>query len=135
MAAISTLANPLVLDETYCEANDPDLKPGDYVEITVADTGNGIPKEILDQIFDPFFTTKDPGEGTGLGLSSIMGCIKQHHGSIHVYSEEGRGSVFRILLPRATSSTAHQSDPNAPVPTGSGGILLVDDEALLRKPT
>ena len=69
------------------------------VKLTVADTGHGIPKEVVNKIFDPFFTTKEFGKGTGLGLTVVKGIIEEHHGSIAVDSEEGKGTTFTILLP------------------------------------
>lgn len=110
-------------------------KPGRFVLLAVSDTGSGIPRDILPKIFDPFFTTKDVGKGTGLGLATVFGIVEQHGGWIHAYSEEGRGSIFRVYLP------AHQFDAEAsPVsaqrgvaPEGSETILLVEDEDSIRK--
>jgi CheY-like chemotaxis protein len=105
---------------------------GPYIVITVADTGTGIPPEILDRIFEPFFTTKEIGKGTGLGLSTVIGIIKSHGGFVKVYSEVGRGTQFKVYLPEA------EVDQITPVedlelPTGKGElILVVDDEAAIR---
>ncbi|MFN7945911.1 MAG: PAS domain S-box protein [Blastocatellia bacterium] len=109
--------------------------PGQYVVITVADTGEGIPPENLERIFDPFFTTKEPGRGTGLGLATVYGIVKAHGGFINVYSEPGRGTQFNIHLPAQTTARAGQAEVAAlPAPTGQGElILVVDDEASIRE--
>jgi CheY-like chemotaxis protein len=122
------------VDETYAEMTS-DANPGNYVCITVSDTGTGISAENLNRIFDPFFTTKEIGHGTGLGLSTVLGIVKGHHGFINVYSEAGKGSQFRVYLP--ASETA-QPQPLAispgDLPSGQGElILVVDDEASIRE--
>jgi signal transduction histidine kinase len=119
------------LDARYCEGR-PGFTPGDYVMIAVSDDGQGIEREKLQSIFDPFFTTKGPGKGTGLGLATVYGIVKQNGGSINVYSEPGRGTTFRIYLPRVEDSGAAQAAPEAPAadtPRGSETILVVEDEA------
>jgi PAS domain S-box-containing protein len=108
--------------------------PGRYLEICISDTGTGIPRAIREKIFDPFFTTKETGKGTGLGLSVVYGTITDHRGSINVYSEEGRGSVFKIYLP-LLSENSKATEPLIREFTGQcrvGRILLVDDEPILR---
>jgi PAS domain S-box-containing protein len=108
-----------------------DAKAGPHVIVCVADTGTGIPREILDNIFDPFFTTKKPGEGTGLGLATVLGIVKSHGGFIQVISEVGHGTQFRVFLP-ALENTVGGQGAEAPVlaPPGRGElILVVDDEA------
>ncbi len=110
---------------------------GDYVRIEVADTGTGIPKEHLGKIFDPFFTTKPVGQGTGLGLATVYGIVKQTGGFITVDSEVGKGTVFRIFLPRfrADQNAATASAPERAAPrdvTGQDTILLVEDEEAVR---
>ncbi|MEA2935629.1 MAG: two-component system, cell cycle sensor histidine kinase and response regulator CckA [Variibacter sp.] len=120
------------------------LPTADYVVVEVSDTGTGIPPDIIDQIFEPFFSTKEVGKGTGLGLSTVYGIVKQTDGYIYVDSEVGRGTTFRIFLPRHEPG-AESIVPEAPtlVPeeaakpanadlTGRGTILLVEDEAGLR---
>jgi len=117
------------------------LPAADYVLIETADCGTGIPPEIIEQIFEPFFTTKEVGKGTGLGLSTVYGFIKQTGGYIYVDSEVGKGTTFRIYLPRHVATEAEIAVPKmdvAPPPakpvddTGQGTILLVEDEEGLR---
>ena len=87
-----------MLDEQYAAMN-IQAKPGRYVNISVTDSGTGIPPEILDKIFEPFFTTKELNKGTGLGLSTVMAIVKSHEGIINVYSEPGKGTTFKVYLP------------------------------------
>ena len=123
------------------------MPPADYVRIDVSDTGTGIPAEIVDKIFEPFFSTKEVGKGTGLGLSTVYGIVKQTGGFVYVDSEEGKGTTFRIFLPRHHLEQEVQHEPQAsnglakdtaesPKPrvdlTGQGTILLVEDEEGLR---
>ena len=105
------------------------IAPGLYMRLTVRDTGIGIPREIVDRIFDPFFTTKKLGEGTGLGLSVVMGIVKQSQGYITVESEPGRGSTFTVYFPKvAEKPIADAVAADEPIPAGSERILFVDDE-------
>ena len=105
------------------------IAPGLYMRLTVRDTGVGIPREIVDKIFDPFFTTKKLGEGTGLGLSVVMGIVKQSQGYITVESKPGRGSTFTVYFPKvAEKPIADAVASDEPIPTGSERILFVDDE-------
>jgi PAS domain S-box-containing protein len=131
---LAITAENVAFDEHYARMN-PEAKSGSYVFITVADTGTGIPPEILDRIFDPFFTTKDQGKGTGLGLSTVQGIVKSHGGFINVYSEPGRGTQFRIYLPAVASAQAAQAAVAlSNLPSGHGEtILVVDDEASVRE--
>ena len=112
------------------------MPPGDYVRIEVADTGMGIAKEHIGKIFDPFFTTKPVGQGTGLGLATVYGIVKQTGGFITVDSEIGKGTTFRIFLPRSQGRRdAPRPSPNARAPrdiTGQDTILLVEDEEAVR---
>jgi len=125
----------VTFDEAYCE-NHADFVPGAYVLLGVSDNGCGMDKEVLTQLFDPFFTTKPLGRGTGLGLATVYGIVKQNQGFINVYSEPGEGTTFRIYLPRHhASDRADTGAAWAPVvaPTGSETVLLVEDEAALLK--
>lgn len=119
----------VTLDESYCSGN-VGILPGDFVELVVSDDGCGMDAKTSSHIFEPFFTTKELGKGTGLGLATIYGIVSQNQGAIHVYSEPGRGTTFRIYLPRhaATSASAPQPE-TAQNGTGSRGtVLVVEDE-------
>jgi two-component system, cell cycle sensor histidine kinase and response regulator CckA len=126
-------AENISVDENYARMN-VDAAPGDYVLLTISDTGTGMEPEVLQRIFDPFFTTKDIGKGTGLGLATTMTIVKSHGGFINVYSEIGRGSRFSVFLPSAeevyTAPPASASD----APRNGNGelILIVDDEPNIR---
>ncbi len=110
----------------------PELVPGNYIKLSIADTGCGIDKTIRDKIFEPYFTTKEKGKGTGLGLAVTHGIIKKHHGDISVYSEPGAGTVFNIYLPRIISPAEDKEASSAEsLPGGSEHILFVDDEELI----
>jgi len=119
----------IVFDAAYC-ARHAGAVPGDYALLAVSDDGEGIDQAILDQIFEPFFTTKEPGMGTGLGLATVYGIVKQNDGFIDVYSEAGKGTSFRIYLPRHVRLLKEmQPEPPAAVPRGQGEtILIVEDE-------
>ncbi|HNV68274.1 MAG TPA: ATP-binding protein [Candidatus Ozemobacteraceae bacterium] len=111
----------------------PGLLPGDYVVFKVTDTGVGIPPEVMDRIFEPFFTTKEPGKGTGMGLALVYSIVKGHGGSVQVTSEPGKGTTFSIYLPLSTQEAADAGKSTfALIPRGSGKVLLVDDEAMIR---
>jgi PAS domain S-box-containing protein len=106
-----------------------DITPGRYVQLTVSDTGCGIPKPVIKKIFEPFFTTKVKGEGTGMGLSLVYGIIKEMKGTVFVYSEPGVGSTFEILIPEHTDGIGTDENKAVELPvTGKGRILIVDDE-------
>ncbi|MBI5263116.1 MAG: response regulator [Bradyrhizobium sp.] len=113
---------------------DDEVKPGDFVMIAVTDTGQGIPAEIRDRVFEPFFTTKGVGRGTGLGLSMVYGFARQSGGTVKIDSEEGRGTVIRLYLPRATGQAAVEVEPvRAPIATSAHEkILVVEDDPLVR---
>ncbi len=106
-------------------------KPGDYVKISVTDTGIGMDEDTRQKIFEPFFTTKKQGEGTGLGLSSVYGIIKHHGGYITVYSEKGRGSTFNIYLPASPKTPVPEKELTGTLRKGSEIILVVDDEKIV----
>jgi PAS domain S-box-containing protein len=115
----------------------PDAAPGRYVCLRVTDTGDGIAPEVLPRIFEPFFTTKEPGKGTGLGLATVFGIVKQHQGWLQLDNRPGQGVTFQVYLP---ASGAPGAEPLAaePKPKPRGGtetILLVEDEVAVRKPT
>jgi two-component system, cell cycle sensor histidine kinase and response regulator CckA len=118
------------LDETF-GADHADFDPGDYVMLAVSDDGCGMDKATLANLFEPFFTTKEVGEGTGLGLATIYGIVKQNKGFINVHSEPDKGSSFRIYLPRhAVAVQPAEAGPKAEIPRGRGEtILVVEDEA------
>jgi PAS domain S-box-containing protein len=108
------------------------LTEGRYVKLSVSDTGTGIPPEIKDFIFDPYFTTKEVGKGTGMGLAVVHSIVKNHKGAISVYSEPGRGTVFKIFFPSASRQVVEKSKPSNHFPAGNNEkILFVDDEVLL----
>jgi len=116
-------------------ARDLDLAPGRYAMLKVTDTGNGIDAITLSHVFEPFFTTKPVGKGTGLGLATAYGIVKQSGGSIQVESEVGRGATFRIYLPVAEGSLSKQQEPTAveKVAGGTETILIAEDEPDLRE--
>ncbi len=120
----------VVLDDEYCLPHK--VEPGKYVMISVSDTGIGMDDKTREQIFDPFFTTKEKGRGTGLGLASAYGIIKNHAGLIMVYSDVGKGATFNIYLP-ITKEPAHFEKPSSPeeLMFGKETILLVDDEEMV----
>jgi two-component system cell cycle sensor histidine kinase/response regulator CckA len=113
------------------------MPPGNYVMIEIADTGTGIPKDILDRIFEPFFSTKEVGSGTGLGLSTVYGIVRQTGGFVFVESEAGRGATFRVYLPEHTqpveaAQRVAGTDDDRRDLTGIGTVLLVEDEDAVR---
>jgi two-component system cell cycle sensor histidine kinase/response regulator CckA len=123
-------------DQTYAERHSGvDIPLGQYVMLAVADTGCGMDPEVQARIFEPFFTTKMVGQGTGLGLSTVYGIVKQSGGFIWVYSEPGQGSVFKVYLPEAgvilPSEAGADSKPQTPQ-GGSETILIVEDEEIVR---
>jgi two-component system, cell cycle sensor histidine kinase and response regulator CckA len=118
-----------VLDESYCR-NHIGFRPGEYIRLAVSDNGCGMTREVQAHLFEPFFTTKEVGKGTGLGLATIYGIVKQNNGFINAYSEPGRGTTFTLYLPRvpaAAQPAAQPADPQQEL-GGSETILLVEDE-------
>lgn len=118
-----------------CNPGMPDFIPGEYVLLAVSDNGCGMGKEILANIFEPFFTTKNVGQGTGLGLATVYGIVKQNNGFINVYSEPGQGTAFKIYLPRYQAERPDHADvePEPEIRGGSETILIVEDEEAVLK--
>jgi len=112
----------------------PDLQPGQYVQLTISDTGTGMLPEVIERIFDPFFTTKDIGEGTGLGLAVVHGIMKDHDGAIVVESVPDKGTIFHLYFPAVDLPEARSADDSQTIPRGHGQrVLVVDDEDALLK--
>jgi PAS domain S-box-containing protein len=124
------------VDELHASRHEG-FSPGDYVLLMVSDTGCGMGKETQERIFEPFFTTKDMGRGTGLGLSTVYGIVRQNHGHIAVYSEPGKGTTFRLYLPRSRNARmeAPAEAPAKPLTRGNETLLLVEDELAILKLT
>jgi PAS domain S-box-containing protein len=106
-----------------------DITPGNYLRLTVSDTGQGMPREVLERIFEPYYTTKERGEGNGLGLSVVHGIVKSYGGTVTAYSEPGKGSTFHVYLPVIEEKReVPETDDSGPIPTGNERILFIDDE-------
>jgi PAS domain S-box-containing protein len=123
---LSIQTENVYLSDHYCKPFE--VPGGNYVKVSVTDTGFGIDEEIMERIFDPFFTTKDVGKGTGLGLASAYGIIKNHNGIIQVYSEKDHGTTFNIYLPSSDLEEPVDAEVNSELLSGEETILLVDDE-------
>ncbi len=125
----------ICLKETYLEGGnsilEQNLNPGPYVQLSIHDSGHGIPQEIKAKIFDPYFTTKEPGKGTGMGLSIIHGIVKSFGGFISVVSEKDKGSIFHVFIPVSKKEQLSENDAADCVLTGKENILFVDDEQIL----
>ncbi|MFO0805211.1 MAG: PAS domain S-box protein [Gemmataceae bacterium] len=121
------------LDEHYCRGF-PDLAPGEYVLLAFSDNGCGMDETVLSRVFEPFFTTKTLGKGTGLGLATVHGIVKQSRGHVAVYSEPGHGTTFKVYLPRAGDLAVREgtSSKSEPMPRGAEIVLLVEDEDSVR---
>ncbi len=123
----------VILDEGYCKIH-LGAVPGEYVLLTISDTGHGMEKETLEHIFEPFYTTKETGKGTGLGLSMVYGIVKSHGGHIMCYSEQGKGTTFKVFFPAIQTESMDERakrEEEKELPGGRETILLVDDEELL----
>lgn len=127
--ALNIQTEKISLDETYPKPFE--VKPGRYVKISITDTGIGMDEDTIGRIFDPFFTTKEMGRGTGLGLASVYGIIKNHGGFITVYSEKGIGTTFNVYLPVSERTIREEDKPSGEVVKGKGTVLLVDDEEMI----
>ena len=112
-------------------AQNPDLRPGPYVRLTVEDTGAGMTREVQDRIFEPFFTTKRRGEGMGMGLPVVLGIVRSHAGAITVSTAAGKGTTFEVYVPAATGSVKAAPPEAGRVLKGKGRVLFVDDEDML----
>ncbi len=129
---LAILTERVAIDEEFC-ATHPWARPGEYVRLTVSDTGEGMDAATQARIFEPFFTTKAMERGTGLGLAVVYGIVKQHGGLIHVYSEPGKGTAFRVYFPfRADAPDARVADEEGELVGGSERILLAEDDEALR---
>jgi PAS domain S-box-containing protein len=131
---LEIVAENLTIDESYARLNF-DAKPGNYIAITVADSGTGIPKDLFERIFEPFFTTKEVGKGTGLGLSTALGIIKSHRGFITVYSSPEKGTRFKVFLPAVMAEQDLEASDSELLVGKQELILVVDDEAPIREVT
>jgi two-component system, cell cycle sensor histidine kinase and response regulator CckA len=125
------------IDETYVSSKKAAIPTGRYAMLTVTDTGSGIPAEHLPHIFEPFYTTKPSGKGTGLGLATVYGIVKQNHGFVWAYSEQGMGTIFKVYLPcvqeRVAQIAVSAESPAEGISGGHETVLLVEDEDSLRQ--
>jgi CheY-like chemotaxis protein len=122
----------VILNETDA-AGYADMCAGNYVRLTVGDTGHGIEAEVIDRIFEPYFTTKEMGKGTGMGLAVAHGIVKNHGGHISVYSNPGEGTTFQVYFPLIEEEVKPDIEPSETQPTGTERILFVDDDESIVK--
>ncbi|MEI6969918.1 MAG: transporter substrate-binding domain-containing protein [bacterium] len=122
----------ITADKEICRRLSHEITPGEYLQVRVSDTGTGMTKEVRQRLFEPFFTTKQIGKGTGLGLAAVFGCVKNHHGTITVESEPGKGTTFSILLPAVGKATTEEKK-EAAFTQGTGHVLIIDDEETVRR--
>ena len=131
--ALTISTNYIEIDDGYVQRH-PEATVGNYVCLSVEDTGHGMEEGTLARIFEPFFTTKEIGKGTGLGLATVYGIVQQHHGWIQVESQVGKGTIFKVFLPVCTAAVAVAGrQRNGQVPGGDETILVVEDEPALRE--
>jgi PAS domain S-box-containing protein len=132
VGAITIGSENITVDGHYCGFH-PDAVPGDFVRISVSDTGKGMDRETISHIFEPFFTTKDIGQGTGLGLATVYGSVRQNGGFVTVYSEVGKGTTFSVHIPRHTDEVEEENGttPYSAPPGGNETILVVEDETAI----
>jgi len=127
------------IEKTIYEAEDvkesSDMAQGNYLKITVSDTGPGISPEIINRIFDPYFTTKEMGKGSGMGLSTVLGIVKNHGGSVYVDNNLGKGSTFTLLFPMVEKKPVNKTETDDEYPSGTETILFVDDEQAITEMT
>jgi CheY-like chemotaxis protein len=126
----------IVLDADHADFH-PELEPGEYVQLSISDTGSGMSSDIRDRVFEPFFTTKEKGRGTGLGLAMVYGFVRQAGGHITIYSEVGHGTTFNLYFPRSDSGTSRVAERviGAADPNARETILVVEDDDRVRKLT
>jgi CheY-like chemotaxis protein len=121
-----------ILDERYTREY-PELEPGDYVMLSVTDTGVGMSSSTIEKVFEPFFTTKPVGQGTGLGLSMIYGFARQSGGHVRIYSELDHGTTVKLFLPRSEETVQNNANQMAEAPRGAGEtVMVVEDDASVR---
>src|SRR5438874_11878454 len=125
----------MVFDEQHADFHS-ELLPGEYVQLSISDSGTGMPPDVRDRVFEPFFTTKEKGRGTGLGLAMVYGFVKQHNGCIGVRSVQGKGTTFDIYLPHVDEAAVEagpEVEQRSSSTRGSETVLLVEDEADVRE--
>ena len=129
---LSIATSNIILDKQMCASSGFDMQEGEYISVTISDTGTGMDKSVIDKIFEPFFTTKTIGAGTGLGLAAAYGSVTEHKGSISVSSRVGEGSAFTILLPLSDKKNLSCQESVDEVPSGNATVLLAEDESIVR---